>query len=182
MAMRWYVIKAINGRENRARDNIVSALKQAKQDEYVNELLIPVERATELKRGRKVVTEHKIYPGYIYAEMEARPDVCDTIRNCDSVTGFLGADANTPFALTNEEAEQIQRVAKAESVEDQRAAMINIPYVVGDRVKVREGTFAGMEGDIEEINEQKGILRVLIAVFGRQTPVELEVWQVEEIA
>jgi transcriptional antiterminator NusG len=178
--MKWYVIKAINGRENRARDNIVAGLKEAKLDVHVNELLIPVERSTEVKRGKRVTTEHKIYPGYIYAEMEALPEVCDCIRNVDGVTGFLGSDPNTPWPLTTEEAEQIQKVAKAVTVEEQRAALISIPWNLGDRVKVKEGTFAGMEGEIEEINAQKGTLRVLIAVFGRQTPVELEVWQVED--
>lgn len=180
MKKRWYVIKAINGRETRARDNVVAALKEAKLEDSVEELLIPVERATEVKRGRKVTTEHKIYPGYIYVLMEAQPMVCDTIRGVDCVTGFLGSDPNTPTALSDEEAEQILRVAKAQTVEEQRAALIQIPYSLGDRVKVKEGTFAGMEGDIDEINEQKGTLRVMIAVFGRQTPVELEVWQVEE--
>ncbi len=178
----WYVVKAINGRENRARDNIRTAIRDAKLEEMVEDLLIPIERVTQVKRGKKVTTDRKLYPGYIYALMEAQPQLLEAISSCDMVTGFLGTSPSTPTALTTEEADQIQRIAAAEGTDEQRAAIMQIPYKVGDKVKVKEGTFAGMDGSIDEINEQKGLLRVLITVFGRQTPVELEVWQVEDIA
>ncbi len=177
----WYVIKAIPGRETRCREIIERQIKHAGLQEYVENLLIPVERVIEVKRGKKVSVEHKLYPGYIYVEMQARNDVLETIREVDGVIGFLGPDARTPSALEPDEVERIKKIAEAESSDEQRAAMVQIPYNVGDKVKVKEGTFAGMDGDVEEVNAPKGTLRVLITVFGRQTPVELEVWQVEEL-
>jgi transcriptional antiterminator NusG len=180
MTKRWYVIKAVSGRESSIKELIVGQLRAKKlMDGPVGELLIPVERITEMKRGKKVSTEHKLYPGYIYIEMELNNQVLETIRDVDGVTGFLGADPRNPDPLTTAEAEQIIKVAKAQTVEEQRQALVQVPYHLDDRVKVKEGTFAGMEGVVAEINLQKGELRVMITVFGRQTPVWLEVWQVE---
>ena len=179
--MRWYVIKAVSGRESRIRDNIVQQLKLHKLDTDVGEMLVPAKRVTEVKRGRKVSTEIKLYPGYIYVQMTPSLPLLDLIRDCDGVTGFLGADPRNPDPLTKDEAEQIVRIASAQSDEEQRAAIFTVPFNLNDRVKVKEGTFAGMEGVVNEINPQKGELRVLITVFGRQTPVSLEVWQVEAV-
>ncbi len=179
MSKRWYVIKAVSGRESSIKELIASQLRAKKLDVHVGEMLIPAERVTEVKRGKKVSSERKLYPGYIYIEMELVQAVQDLINEIDGVTGFLGADPRNPDPLTAAEAEQIIKVAKAQSPEEQRQALVQVPYHVDDRVKVKEGTFAGMEGVVSEINLQKGLLKVLITVFGRQTPVELEVWQVE---
>lgn len=179
MASRWYVIKAVSGRESSIKEQILSQLKGKKIDQKIGEMLIPAERITEVKRGKKVSSERKLYPGYIYVEMELSNDVVETIREVDGVTGFLGADPRNPDPLTAAEAEQIVKVAKAQSPEEQRQALVQIPFKLDDRVKVKEGTFAGMEGVVAEINAQKGEVRVMITVFGRQTPVWLEVWQAE---
>ena len=180
--MLWYVIKAVSGRESRARENIEIQLKAQDLFDHVEELLIPVEKVTEVKRGKKVTAERKLYPGYIYVKMSPHQDVLEVIRNVDGVTGFLGADPAHPEPLSPEEAERIIQIASAQDSAEQRAAIIQVPFNEGDKVKVKEGTFAGMDGSVEEINPQKGTVRVLITVFGRQTPIELEVWQVEEIA
>jgi transcription termination/antitermination protein NusG len=177
--MRWYVLKAVSGRENSCRDLIQTQLRGKKLDSRVGQMLIPAERVTEVKRGKKVSTERKLYPGYIYIEMEPEQDVLDTINSVDGVTGFLGADPRNPDPLTKDEAERIVRIATAQSPDEQRKELVQIPFKVDDRVKVKEGTFAGMEGVVAEINATKGELRVMITVFGRQTPVWLEVWQVE---
>jgi transcription termination/antitermination protein NusG len=179
--MHWYVIKAVSGRESRIRDNILIALKQAKLDANVGQMLVPAKRITELKRGKKVSTEQKLYPGYIYIEMSPTNDLLELVREIDGVTGFLGADPRHPDPLSAAEAEQIIKIATAQSDEEQRAAIFQVPFNLNDRVKVKEGTFAGMEGIVAEINPQKGELRVMITVFGRQTPVSLEVWQVEAV-
>jgi transcriptional antiterminator NusG len=179
MAMRWYVLKAVSGRETTCRDLIQSQLKTRKLEARVGQMLIPAERVTEVKRGKKVSTERKLYPGYIYVEAEIDGDVIETINAVDGVTGFLGADPRNPDPLTKDEAERIVRIATAQSPDEQRRELVQIPFKVEDRVKVKEGTFAGMEGVVGEINAQKGELRVMITVFGRQTPVWLEVWQVE---
>jgi transcriptional antiterminator NusG len=180
--MRWYVIKAVSGRENACRENISIQLRAAKLDGKVAQMLIPAERVTEMKRGKKVTVERKLYPGYIYIEMELDDGVLEVIDGVDGVTGFLGADRRNPDPLSTDEAERIQRIAAAPTAEEQRKELIQIPYKLEDRVKVKEGTFAGMEGVVAEINPAKGELRVLITVFGRQTPVWLEVWQVESAA
>ncbi len=177
--MRWYVLKAVSGRENSVRDLILVNLKTKKLSEKIGQLLIPAERITEVKRGKKVSTERKLYPGYIYVEMDIDMDVLETINAIDGVTGFLGADPRNPDSLTTDEAERIVRIATAQSPDEQRRELVQIPFKVDDRVKVKEGTFAGMEGVVAEINAAKGELRVTITVFGRQTPVWLEVWQVE---
>lgn len=181
MSKRWYVIKAVSGRESSIKELIHSQLKGRKLDVHVGEMLIPAERITEVKRGKKVSTERKLYPGYIYIEMELNHDVLDTIKDVDGVTGFLGADPRNPDPLTVKEAELIIKVATAQSPEEQRQALVQIPFHLEDRVKVKEGTFAGMEGVVAEINPQKGEVRVMITVFGRQTPVWLEVWQAEAL-
>lgn len=179
MSRHWYVVKAVSGRENSIREHMTSQLRQKKLDGFVGEMLIPAERVTEVKRGKKVSSERKLYPGYIYVEMDLNQDVLETIKDVDGVTGFLGADPRHPDPLTAKEAEQIIKVATAQSPEEQRQALVQIPFKLEDRVKVKEGTFAGMEGEVAEINAQKGEMRVMITVFGRQTPVWLEVWQAE---
>jgi transcription termination/antitermination protein NusG len=179
--MRWYVLKAVSGRENGCRDQIQVQLRVKKLESFVGQLLIPAERVTELKRGKKVTTERKLYPGYIYIEMELNNDVLETVNGVDGVTGFLGADPRNPDPLSKDEAERIIRIATAATVDEQRKELVQVPYKLDDRVKVKEGTFAGMEGVVGEINATKGLLKVMITVFGRQTPVELEVWQVEPV-
>jgi transcriptional antiterminator NusG len=179
--MRWYVLKAVSGRENGCRDQIQVQLRVKKLESFVGQLLIPAERVTELKRGKKVTTERKLYPGYIYIEMELNNDVLETVNGVDGVTGFLGADPRNPDPLSKDEAERIIRIATAATADEQRKELVQVPYKLDDRVKVKEGTFAGMEGVVGEINAAKGLLKVMITVFGRQTPVELEVWQVEPV-
>ena len=179
--MRWYVIKAVSGRENGCREQIAIQLRVRKLEGFVGQMLIPAERITEVKRGKKVTTERKLYPGYIYIEMDLSNDVLEVVNDVDGITGFLGADPRNPDPLTKDEAERIIRIATAATAEEQRKELVQIPYKLEDRVKVKEGTFAGMDGVIAEINASKGLLRVMITVFGRQTPVELEVWQVEPV-
>ena len=181
MAMRWYVIKAMSGREDRCREIMVNRVKTSPKKEQMGEVLIPVERVTELKRGKKVTSKRKLYPGYIYGEFQMDDEVRELVTSVDGITGFLG-DRDHPAPLSPEEADRILAIARAADADEQRAAIVQVPYDIGDKIKVREGTFAGMEGVIEEINPQKGLLKVSITVFGRQTPIELEVWQVEEIA
>jgi transcriptional antiterminator NusG len=179
--MRWYVVKAVSGRETSCREQVLASLKAKKLESFVGQLLIPSERITELKRGKKVTAERKLYPGYIYIEMELSQDVLETVNDVDGITGFLGADPRNPDPLTAEEADRIIRIASASTAEEQRKELVQIPFQLEDSVKVKEGTFSGMEGVVAEINAQKGLLKVMITVFGRQTPVELEVWQVEPV-
>jgi len=122
--MRWYVLKAVSGRENSCRDLIASQLKAKKLEPKVGQMLIPAERVTEVKRGKKVSTERKLYPGYIYVEADLDHHVIDTINAVDGVTGFLGADPRNPDSLTSEEAERIIRIATAQSPDEQRKELV----------------------------------------------------------
>lgn len=177
--MRWYVVKAVSGRETHCREMIASQIKAQKMEALVGQMLIPAERVTEVKRGKKVSTERKLYPGYIYIEMDLDQGLIDVVNDVDGVTGFLGADPRNPDSLTKDEADRIIRIATAATPDEQRKELIQIPFKLDDRIKVKEGTFAGMEGVVAEINLTKGEIRAMITVFGRQTPVWLEVWQVE---
>ena len=123
-------------------------MKALKLDENVDELLIPVERVTEVKRGKKVTTDRKLYPGYIYVQMQPTENVVEAIRSVDGVTGFLGNEQGHPEPLSTAEAEQILKIAHAATTGEQRAAIVQIPFNVSDKVKVKEGTFAGMDGEI----------------------------------
>ena len=105
--MRWYVIKAVSGRENHCREQIAIQLKAHKLDALVSQMLIPAERVTEVKRGKKVSSERKLYPGYIYIEMELDQNLIDVVRDVDGITGFLGADPRNPDSLTKDEASRV---------------------------------------------------------------------------
>ena len=177
--MRWYVIKAVSGRENHCRELLQGQLRARKMEALVGQMLIPAERVTEVKRGKKVSTERQLYPGYIYIEMDLEQEVIDVVNGVDGITGFLGADPRNPDPLTKDEAERIIRIATATTPDEQRKELIQVPFKLDERIKVKEGTFAGMEGIVAEINAAKGEIRAMITVFGRQTPVWLEVWQVE---
>ncbi|MCX8040207.1 MAG: transcription termination/antitermination protein NusG [Planctomycetota bacterium] len=177
--MRWYVLRAMSGRETQCREQIAALLRVHRLEDRVKQMLIPVERVTEVKRGKKVTSERKLYPGYIYVEAELDQQLIDLMRSVEGVGGFLGADPRHPDPLSPEEAERIVRIATAATPDEQRRELVQIPFKVDDRIKVKEGTFAGMEGVVKEINPSKGEVQALITVFGRQTPVWLEVWQVE---
>src|SRR6185295_9446803 len=110
------------------RDMIQTQLKGKHLESHVGQMLIPVERVTEVKRGKKVSTERKLYPGYIYVEMELNHDVLETINEVDGVTGFLGADPRNPDPLTKDEAERIVRIATAQSPDEQRKELVQIPF------------------------------------------------------
>jgi transcriptional antiterminator NusG len=180
MAMRWYVLSTMTSREESSRELLLSRFRQSPLAAKLGQTLIPVEKVTEVKRGKKVTVKRKLFPGYIYIELEISPEVIELVNDVDGIIGFLG-DREHPAALSKDEADRIIAIANAADEAQQRAAIVVVPYKEGDKVKIKEGTFSGLEGQIEAINHQKGLLKVMITVFGRQTPVELEVWQVEEL-
>lgn len=179
--MRWYVLSTMTSREESSRELLLSRFRQSPLAPKLGQTLIPVEKVTEVKRGKKVTVKRKLFPGYIYIELEISPEVIELVNDVDGIIGFLG-DREHPAALSKDEADRIIAIANAADEAQQRAAIVVVPYKEGDKVKIKEGTFSGLEGQIEAINHQKGLLKVMITVFGRQTPVELEVWQVEELA
>ena len=176
--MRWYVIKAVSGRENHCREQIAIQLKAHKKDVLVNQMLIPAERVTEVKRGKKVQSERKFFPGYVLAKLTMTDDVYHLVKNTPKVTGFLGSSGK-PQPISEAEAARI--LNSKEEAAARPKTEIRVDYEIGDQVKVLEGPFASFNGVVEELDFDKARVKVSVSIFGRATPVELDFEQVERM-
>lgn len=174
---RWYVLKVQVNREESIRQAILRRIKIAGLEEFIGELSVPTEKVTEIKGGKKRVMERKFFPGYVMAFLELNDDVWFTIRETAGVGDFVGSGGK-PVPMT--ETDVARMLGKKEEVEH-AAPKLKISFQKGDRVKIKEGTFENFEGDVDEVIEAKGLVRVMIQIFGRPTPVELEYWQVEPV-
>ncbi|PCI57199.1 MAG: transcription termination/antitermination protein NusG [Alphaproteobacteria bacterium] len=176
MAMRWYVLHVYSGFEVKVADSIKEkAAKQGLAD-CIEEILVPTEEVVEVKRGQRVSTERKFFPGYVLARLDMNDDVWHLIRDTPKVSGFLGAGGTRPVAITEREAQRILKQVQ-EGVDRPRPSVV---YDIGEEVKVTDGPFASFNGVVEEIDEEKAKLKVSVSIFGRSTPVELEYGQVEK--
>jgi transcriptional antiterminator NusG len=176
--MKWYVVRAIGGQENKARQFLESEIAAAGLQAYVGQILIPTEKVMMIRNGKKITKERNFFPGYVLVECSMVGEVPHVIRNTPSVIGFLGAvKYGDPHPLRQSEVNRILGVVDelAASEDD-----ISIPYTVGESVKVGDGPFNGFHGTIEEVNEEKKKLKVMVKIFGRKTPVELGFLQVEK--
>jgi len=174
-AKQWYVLRVQTNREESVRDALLTRVRAAGLDEQVSSVLVPTEAVSEIKSGRKVTSEHRIYPGYIFVEMALTEDTLALVKNCPGVGDFLGA-GGAAVPLTEKEVEKVS--AEAETKEE--APTLKIDFEPGDNIKIGEGAFKNFEGVVDEILGDKGLLRVIVTIFGRPTPVELEYWQVEK--
>jgi transcriptional antiterminator NusG len=173
----WYVLKVQSNREDSIKDAISKRLKINGLDHYVSDVVVPTEKVTEIKDGKKRVIERKFYPGYIMIHMELNDDAWFVIRETAGVGDFVGADGK-PVPMSDQDvAKMLGRKEEGAKAEPR----LKISFHKGDRVKIREGTFENFEGDVDEVIEAKGLVRVMIQIFGRPTPVELEYWQVEPV-
>lgn len=173
---RWYIIHAYSGFENKVRDSILSEAERLGLSEGVEEVEVPTETVTEVKRGKKVQIERKFMPGYVLAKLNMTDDVYHLIKNTPKVTGFLGAN-NKPQPITEKEAARyFGGVADAKA---SPKTQVTVEYDIGDQVKVLEGPFASFNGLVEELDFDKQKVKVAVSIFGRATPVELEFEQVE---
>lgn len=173
---RWYIIHAYSGFENKVRDAIISEAQRLGLAEAVEEVEVPVETITEVKRGKKVQVERKFMPGYVLAKLQMTDDVYHLVKNTPKVSGFLGNN-NKPQAITDKEAARyFGGVEEAKSAPKQQ---ITVDYEIGDSVKVLDGPFASFNGVVEELDFDKAKVKVSVSIFGRATPVELEFEQVE---
>lgn len=177
MAKKWYVIHTQTGYEDRVKGALeVKLATNPSIQEKVNQVLIPTEKVSEVKDGKKKISQRKFFPGYILVEMDLTDDTWYLVKNTPGVTGFIGS-GNKPLPLQENEVRTILKQAE----EKQEKATPKVIFEVGEAVKVKEGPFTNFNGTIEEIHPEKGKLKVMVAIFGRSTPVELEYWQVEKL-
>ena len=173
---RWYIVHAYSNFEKKVQESIREQAKQRGLEDHFDEILVPVETVTEVRRGRKVNAERKFFPGYVLVKMSLTDEVYHLIKNTPKVTGFLGAD-NKPMPISEAEANRILHQVQ-EGIERPKPA---VSFEVGEQVRVSDGPFASFNGTVEEVDEGRSRVKVAVSIFGRATPVELEFGQVEKL-
>jgi len=179
---RWYVVKVQSGREESIKEAIERKVKIEGLEDFFGQIVIPTETVTELRRGKRVKKEHKLYPGYLMAEVEYNDRILYLFRETSGVGDFVGGTVQRPPPpMTEREVERMlgRKMEKAGDDDGGRVVQIKPRFSIGDRLKVTNGTFSGMEGDVKEILEEKSAVRIELSILGRMIPVELEYWQVE---
>jgi len=177
---KWYVVKVQSGREESIRDAIERRVKIEGLQDAFGQIVIPVERVTEMSRGKRVVKERKLYPGYLMVNLEFNDRMLYLFRETSGVGDFVGGSYNKPPPpMSDKEVERLIKTQRPGTPETSPKEL-EAPFEKGDHVKVKDGTFAGMEGSVKDILEHKGAVVVELTIFGRPVPVELEYWQVDE--
>ena len=176
MAHRWYVLHVYSGFEQKVAEAVMDKAKKKGLEDRVEEIMVPTEEVVEVKRGQRVNTERKFFPGYVLAKLDMSDDVWHMIKDTPKVTGFLGA-GNKPSPISEKEAVALMKQIQ-EGVDRPRPS---VQFDIGEEVRVADGPFASFNGIVEEIDEEKAKLKVSVSIFGRATPVELEYGQVEKM-
>ncbi len=172
----WYVIHTQTGQEMKVKTALEGKIQQGLAGDKINSVLVPTERVTEVRGGKKRISERKFFPGYLLVEMEMTDESWHLVRTTQGITGFIGA-GRRPVSLSEDEVAEILR--QTEERKDKPTPRVT--FQRGEGVRVIEGPFTNFSGAIEEVNTVRGKLKVLVSIFGRQTPVELEFWQVERL-
>jgi transcriptional antiterminator NusG len=175
MAKRWYIVHAYSNFERKVAESIRERAKAAGLEHLFEEILVPSEEVVEVRRGRKVHAERKLFPSYVMVKMEMTDPAYLLIKNTPKVTGFLGSE-NKAVPISDDEAMRILHQVK-EGVERPKPS---VTFEVGEKVRVADGPFASFEGHVEEVDEERARIKVGVSIFGRPTPVELEFGQVEK--
>ncbi len=175
--MQWYILKVQSNREESIRDGLLRRIAIAGLDEFVGDVIVPVEKVTEFKGGKRRVMKRKLYPGYLVVQMEINEDTWFVVRETPGIGDFTGASGHPTTMLPHEVSRILAK--KAEKTDEQ--PKLDIKFRSGDRVKINEGTFDNFEGEVDSIDQTNGRVTVMINIFGRSTPVELEYWQIESI-
>ena len=176
MAKRWYIVHAYSNFERKVAESIKERAAAAGLSELFDEVLVPMEEVVEMRRGRKVSSERKFFPGYVLVKMDLNDETYHLIKSTPKVTGFLGTE-NKPIPITEEEAGRILQQVQ-EGVERPKPS---VTFEIGEQVRVADGPFASFNGLVEEVDEERARLKVAVSIFGRATPVELEYAQVEKL-
>lgn len=174
MEKNWYVIHTYAGYENKVKANLEKRLATMNMGDKIFQVVVPMEDEWEIKDGKKKLTKRKIYPGYVLVQMILTDDSWYVVRNTPGVTGFVGAGSK-PVPLHPAEVEQIMRQMGAEQ------PRVRVNFAVGENVRVIAGPFENFIGTVEEVQPERGKLKVLVSMFGRETPVELDFTQVEKV-
>lgn len=174
----WYVLRAISGKEKKVKEFLEMEIAKAGLGTYISQVLIPMEKFFQIRDGKKVSKERNLYPGYVLLEADLTGEIAHYIKGLPNVIGFLGAEkGGDPVPLRHSEVNRILGTVD-ELAESEEA--IHIPFHMGEMVKVIDGPFNGFNGVIEEINDEKKKLKVMVKIFGRKTPLELSFMQVEK--
>ncbi|HDR51161.1 MAG TPA: transcription termination/antitermination factor NusG [Mariniphaga anaerophila] len=175
---KWYVLRAIGGKEKKVKEYIENEIAHGDLKGFVEQVLIPTERIYQIRNGKKISKERNFFPGYVLIEATLVGEVTHTLRNVPNVIGFLGdTKGGDPVPMRANEVNRI--LGKVDELAE-TGEELNIPFVVGETVKVIDGPFNGFNGTIEAINEEKKKLQVMVKIFGRKTPLELSFMQVEK--
>jgi transcriptional antiterminator NusG len=176
---KWYIVHAYSNFEKKVKESILEQAKSQGLSDTFSDILVPTEDVVEIRRGRKVNSERKFFPGYVLVKMEMTDDAYHLVKNTPKVTGFLGAAGGTkPLPVSEREVQQIVGQVE-EGVERPKPT---IRFDIGENVKVIDGPFASFDGQVESVDEDNARLRVAVSIFGRPTPVDLEYNQVEKVA
>lgn len=168
---KWYVIHTYSGYENKVAENIEKIVENRRLQDLIFEVRIPTEKVTEVTENKTREVERKIFPGYVLVKMIVTDETWFIVRNIRGVTGFVGASSTAPVPLSDEEVEAL-------GVETHEVVL---PYQIGDSVKITDGPLEGFTGVVDEINTDENFVRVMISMFGRETPAELELTQIERV-
>lgn len=174
---KWYVLRAIGGKEKRVKEYIESEISRLNLQEYISQVLIPTEKVYQIRNGKKISKERNFFPGYVLIEAALVGEITHILKNIPNVIGFLESDGDNPTPLRQSEANRILGKVDELAESDEE---INVPFYIGETVKVIDGPFNSFNGIIEEVNEEKKKLKVMVKIFGRKTPLELSFMQVEK--
>ena len=173
---KWYVVRAISGKEKKVKEYLENEINRLNLQDYISQILIPMEKVYQIRKGKKISKERNYFPGYVLIEADLSGEIQHIIRNIPNVLGFLGTRGEAEPMRPSE----VKRIlGKVDELAEQGEG-VNIPFIVGETVTVTDGPFSSFSGIIEEIDEEKKKLRVMVKIFGRKTPLELGFLQVEK--
>ncbi len=176
--MKWYVLRAIGGKEKKVKEYIDNEVANLNYQEYISQVLIPQEKYYQIRNGKKVLKERNFFPGYVLIEATLVGEIPHFLKNIPNVIGFLGDRNNNPVPLRQSEVNKI--LGTVDDLADSENQELDVKFLVGEEVTVNDGPFNGFKAVIEEINEDKKKLKVMVKIFGRKTPLELNYIQVDK--